>query len=125
MTKGRILQGWAEQDATKFPDAVSHWASLRVKLKSAAERPGAKDLAAMYYEVNYNVALCLLLEAQKTNKADKAIDAQKVLNAMLITSPKLDGPETVAKYRDLLKRSDEFTKKGQKSAQAPAAAALR
>jgi hypothetical protein len=125
MTKGRILQAWAEKDPAKFPDAVSHWASLRQKIAPAAQKPGAHDLKASYYEINYNVALCLLLEAQKTNNADKAVDAQKVLNAMLITSPKLDGPETVAKYRDLLKKSGDFAKKGQKAEAKPASAAAR
>ncbi len=123
MTKGRILQAWAEKDPSKFPDAVSHWATLRQKLKGPSGKKGAHDLKANYYEVNYNVALCLLLEAQKTGNTDKAIDAQKVLNAMLLDAPNLDGPETLAKYRDLIKRSGEVAKKGQKAQPAPSSAA--
>ncbi|HEY1786257.1 MAG TPA: hypothetical protein VGG30_11935 [Pirellulales bacterium] len=103
MAKGRLLQAWAEEDPSKFPDAVAHWSSLRQKLESiaAGKRP------TEYYEVNYNVALCLYLESQKTGDKSKALDAQKVLNALLITKPKLDGPDTVARYKDLLKRADK------------------
>ena len=121
MTKGRMLQAWAEKDPTKFTEAVSHWAALRKKIEGPSRR--SPDLKSSYYEVNYNVALCLLLEAQKTNNPDKALDAKKVLNAMLIGSPKLDGPETVAKYRELLKKSADFVAKAQKTPAAPATAA--
>ncbi len=72
MTKGRILQAWAETDPTKFPEAVSHWANLRGKLAPVIDKRGNHDLKASYYEINYNVALCLLQEAQKTGNADKA-----------------------------------------------------
>ena len=104
MAKGRLLQAWAEEDPSKFADAVAHWSSLRQKLESipAGKRP------AEYYEVNYNVALCLYLDGQKTGDKSKALDAQKVLNALLITKPKLDGPDTVARYKDLLKRADKL-----------------
>ena len=115
---------WAEKDAAKFPEAVSHWAALRQKLASIVDKPGAPaDLKASYYEINYNVAVCLLMEAEKTKNPDKAIDAQKVLNAMLITTPKLDGPENVAKYHELLKKSADFAKKGQKAPADPKTAA--
>jgi cellulose synthase operon protein C len=96
MAKGRLLQAWAETDPTKFPDAVAHWTSLRQKLEPMRKKP------AEYYEVNYNVALCLFLESQKTGDKTKAVDAQKVLNALLITAPKLDGPDTVARYKKLV-----------------------
>jgi hypothetical protein len=102
MAKGRLLQAWAEEDPAKFPDAVAHWSSLRQKLESARKKPPE------YYEVNYNVALCLYLESQKTGDKSKALDAQKVLNALIITSPKLDGPDTVARYKDLLKKADKL-----------------
>ncbi len=98
MAKGRLLQAWAEEDPSKFPEAVAHWASLRQKLEPMRKKP------AEYYEVNYNVALCLFLESQKTSDASKALDAQKVLNALLITAPKLDGPDTVARYKELLRK---------------------
>ena len=34
MERGRILQGWAEQDPAHLPDAVAHWTDLRLKLQS-------------------------------------------------------------------------------------------
>ncbi len=101
MAKGRLLQAWAETDPSKFPEAVAHWASLRQKLEPMRKKP------AEYYEVNYNVALCLYLESQKTGDASKGIDAQKVLNALLISAPKLDGPDTVARYKDLLRKLEQ------------------
>ncbi len=42
------------------------------------------------------------MESQKTGEKSKAIEAQQVLNALLITAPKLDGPDTVARYKKLL-----------------------
>lgn len=39
MTKGRILQAWAEKDPAKFPEAVSHWAALRQKLAPLSPNP--------------------------------------------------------------------------------------
>ena len=53
MEKGRILQEWAETDATKFPEAVEHWSKLRNMLQGVK---GTKP--PQYYEVAYNAARC-------------------------------------------------------------------
>lgn len=103
MEKGRILEAWAEKDQTKFKDAVEHWASLRNRLQPMKKKPSE------YYEVMYNVAKCLVREAEKTKDKAKAAEAAKkaeqALKSPLILSPKLDGPDTVAKYNALLKKA--------------------
>jgi len=62
-----------------------------------------------YYEVMYNVAKCLVREAEKSqDKAttfDRAKKAEQVLKAALILNPKLNGPDTVAKYKVLLAKA--------------------
>ena len=103
MEKGRILEAWAEQDPAKFDQAVGHWAALRTRLQPMKKKPGE------YYEVMYNVAKCLVREAEKSaDKAvalDRAKKAEQVLKAALILSPKLNGPDTVAKYKVLLDKA--------------------
>jgi len=103
MEKGRILEAWAEKDPTKFDLAVGHWATLRTRLQPMKKKPPE------YYEVMYNVAKCLVREAEKsTDKAvalDRAKKAEQVLKAALILSPKLNGPDTVARYKVLLDKA--------------------
>ena len=98
MAKGRLLQAWAERIRASFPTRSRIGTSLRQKLEPMRKKP------AEYYEVAYNVALCLYLESQKTGDQTKALDAQQVLNAKLISTPKLDGPDTVARYKELLRK---------------------
>lgn len=99
MERGRILEAWADKDTTKFKDAVEHWSNLRNRLQKMSKKP--KEI----YEVMFNVANCLVREAEKaTDKAqaaESANKAEKVLNSALILSPKLDGPDRVAKYKAL------------------------
>jgi hypothetical protein len=104
MEKGRILESWAEKDPAKFDLAVGHWAALRTRLQAIK---GKKP--PQYYEVMYNVAKCLAREAEKTTdktvSLDRAKKAEQVLKAALVLSPKLDGPDTVAKYKVLLDKA--------------------
>ena len=51
--------------------------------------------------MNYNVALCLYLEGQKTG-TNRSWSAQAGAQWQLIRSPKLDGVDMVARYRKLL-----------------------
>ena len=103
MEKGRILEAWAEKDPTKFDAAVTHWATLRNRLQPMRQKP------AEYYEVMYNVAKCLVRESEKSNdkaiKIDRANKAEKVLKSALTLSPKLNGPDTVARYKVLLNKA--------------------
>ena len=103
MEKGRILEAWAEKDPAKFDRAVGHWAMLRTRLQPMKKKPPE------YYEVMYNVAKCLVREAEKSNDKAVALDrakkAEQVLKAALILSPKLNGPDTVARYKVLLDKA--------------------
>jgi hypothetical protein len=103
MEKGRILEAWAEKDPAKFNLAVGHWAMLRNRLQGIRKKPDE------YYEVLYNVAKCLVREAEKTNDKAKAADcarkAEQVLKSPMILTPKLNGPDTVAKYKALLNKA--------------------
>jgi len=100
MEKGRILEGWAEEDPAHFKEAVGHWVMLRSKLQRIRGKKPPE-----YYDVMYNVAACLVREAEKskdktTTKA-RAMDAERVLKSALVLSPKLNGPDTVARYKVL------------------------
>jgi len=99
MEKGYILEGLAEKEPARFDQSVSHWIMLRSKLQALRPKPPE------YYEVMYRVAACLVREAEKSkDKAtvlDRARKAEQVLKAALVLSPKLNGPDTVARYEVL------------------------
>ena len=103
----RILQAQAEktQDPKDFGDAVSGWSKLRQMLEGTKPRPPE------YYEVLYNAANCLVLEADKIKAKDKdgaaakALQAEKVLNAALFANRNLSGPDMVAQYNALAKKA--------------------
>ena len=103
MEKGRILEAWAEKDPTKFDEAIGHWTVLRSRLQGMRKKPDE------YYDVMYNVAKCLVREAETSNDRpvvlDRAKKAEQVLKAALVLSPKLNGPDTVAKYKVLLDKA--------------------
>lgn len=119
MEKGRILQAWAEKDESKFDAAVQQWVDVRGKLQRLQRKPDE------YYEVNYNAALCLYIESQKKNDPKKAVDAAKLLNALLFMTPKLSGPDMVAQYMDLLKKVDPEGYKRRVEAEKAKAKALK
>jgi outer membrane protein assembly factor BamD (BamD/ComL family) len=96
MEKGRLLQGLADDDPSRLGEAVAHWTMLRTRLSKATKKPPE------YYEVVYNAASCLYEEGRKTKSDQKALQAEQLLNATLVLSPHLNGPEMVAKYKELL-----------------------
>ena len=55
-----------------------------------------------YYDVLYNAALGLVRQSRQTNNKDKALLAEKMLKSCLTLTPRLNGPDTVAKYEALL-----------------------
>jgi hypothetical protein len=62
-----------------------------------------------YYDVMYNVANCLIREAETSKDKASAVEfarmAEQVLKSPMILTPKLNGPETVAKYKALVDRA--------------------
>ena len=102
MEKGRLLQAWADAEPARFKDAVAHWSMLRSRLARVARKPPE------YYEVVYNAANCLATDSLKNNDPQKALYAEQLLNATLVLSPKLNGPEMVARYKELLQKSRQL-----------------
>ncbi len=113
MERGRILQGWAEQDAQspdaaqRLANAVAHWTNLRQKLQTMRKKPPE------YLEVMYNAAYCLVQESKATGDRTKAGDAEKMLKSAMILNPKLNGPDMVAKYKVLLDEAISIARPGQ------------
>jgi tetratricopeptide (TPR) repeat protein len=102
MEKGRLLQAWAETEPTHFNEAVAHWTMLRTRLSKATKKPPE------YYEVVYNAANCLFAESMKARNPQKALQAEQLLNATLVLSPHLSGPEMVARYKELLRKARQL-----------------
>jgi hypothetical protein len=111
MERGRLLQAWAQFDAAKLGDAVAHWTQLRTRLARARRKPPE------FYEVVYNAAQCLATDALKTGNREKALQAEQLLNATLVLSPNLSGPEMVAQYQELLREARQLQGGGGASAQ--------
>ncbi|HZZ72195.1 MAG TPA: hypothetical protein VFE24_08070 [Pirellulales bacterium] len=103
LEKCRILQARAEKNKNPqdFEEAVKGWNDLGDMLRRSKPRPDE------YYEVLYNTANCLMLEAEKTKATDKsaaaakALSAEKLLNSVLLTPPRSVGPDLLARYQSL------------------------
>jgi tetratricopeptide (TPR) repeat protein len=106
MEKGRILEAWAEKDPAKFDAAAAHWGIVFSRLQPLANKPGCPP---EYFDVMYNMANCLVREAEKSkDKAvvlDRAKSAERVLKGPLVLNPTLNGPDMVAKYKVLLNKA--------------------
>ncbi len=102
MEKGRVLQDWADNDPQRFGEAVAHWTMLRTRLARVPRKPPE------YYEIIYNAASCLFQEGFRTDNDEKLRQAEQLLNATLILSPKLSGPQQVAEYKELLGKARQL-----------------
>ncbi|MHB1036939.1 MAG: hypothetical protein ACYC35_20095 [Pirellulales bacterium] len=96
MEKGRILQAQAETDPKHYDAAVGHWTKLRTMLARMQRKPPE------YYEVIYNTAFCLAGQSDRSGDKTKAAQSEQLLKSTLVLSPKLSGPDMVAKYKALL-----------------------
>lgn len=105
MERARILQAWAQRDPAQFDKAVAQWHFIRNLLE-----PSRKRFPREYYEVIYNAADCLRIQAEKAAQESQSSTAQaraaegaKLLFSAMTLNPKLDGdPNTVARYKALL-----------------------
>lgn len=115
MEKGKILEEWAvdlrdkqaakqgppmskEKIAERFAAAAAHWADLRSKLARLRNKPPE------YYEVVYRTASCLYEQYQQNRDSSVAKQAEQLLSATMVLSPRLNGPEMVERYETLLKQ---------------------
>ena len=117
LEKGRILEAWAThlrdaprsakdpkkpppskaEIAKRFAEAAAHWADVRTKLGRLHKKPPE------YYDIVYRTAKCLFRESQFTGQRDKAKQAEQLLSATMVLSPKLSGPDMVISFEELLK----------------------
>ena len=98
--RARILQGMADTDPSKWKEAATAWSELRNLYQRAPKKPAA------YYDMVYNIGLCLAGEARTANDqktaAEKKKQAIQLLKGTLALAPELNGPEMVAKFKALL-----------------------
>jgi tetratricopeptide (TPR) repeat protein len=98
MTKGRILQEWAQKDPSHFKEALMHWEDLREKLERMKVKPGE------FFDVTYYEAVCVENEALNLKKkgdregaAKEALKAEKLLQSTLVRNSKLETTEETKK----------------------------
>ena len=96
MEKGWILQAWSEKDSANYAKAVLHWEKLRRSLERM------KKKLPDFYTVTYNEALCLYKWAQKDGDKENVKKGLQLLKPLLMLDPKLNGPDTVARFRALV-----------------------
>jgi tetratricopeptide (TPR) repeat protein len=102
MEKGLILQAWAQRDPKRYDECIAHWTNVRVLLGRMKTRPPE------YYDVLYHAASCLLAQAKATKDPAKALQAEQMMKSTLTLSPKLNGPDTVARYTALAAEAAKF-----------------
>lgn len=100
MEKGQILQAACEKDPEKYSKAVAHWERLRRGLERMKKKP--KE----YYDVTYNEAFCLYNWAKKEGDKENANKGRQLLKQLLLLDPKLNGPDTIARYRALVEKTE-------------------
>jgi tetratricopeptide (TPR) repeat protein len=101
VTRAEILENWGRRDPAKYEPAVAQWAEVRVRLGRQAVRPPA------YYQAVYGTAFCLFGQWKATKDASFLTQAEQVLKSTLVLNSKLNGPDMVAKYKDLLKQIEK------------------
>jgi hypothetical protein len=96
----------AEKDPAKWAEVVTHWTSLRNRMQGMVHKPNE------YYDVMYNVAGGLVRQAEASQDKALAVElarmAEQVLKSPMILTPKLNGPDTVMKYKALVHRAMEL-----------------
>jgi tetratricopeptide (TPR) repeat protein len=104
MTRAQILEDWGAEDSSKYEQAVLQWTEVRTLLGRLATKPPE------FYEALYRTAFCLYKQGVASKDASKLLQAEQVLKSTLVTNSRLDGPDTVDKYNDLLKDIAESQK---------------
>ncbi len=112
--EAQLFQEWAQSDPSRYDTAAQKWTDIRLRLRYQK----AKE-ASIYYDAVYNAAFCYFMEANdlalNPNKHADAIrkcqNAEQVLNSELIPNPKLDGPQSVNRFQDLLSDAQKLSKR--------------
>lgn len=97
--RGRILQAWAKTEPKRYDEAIGQWNSVRTMLAGMPKKPPE------YYEAIYNTADCLIIKSQIEKKPESANQAEKLLSGVMVLTPELNGPDTVARFKVLIKKA--------------------
>ncbi|MBX3441550.1 MAG: tetratricopeptide repeat protein [Planctomyces sp.] len=98
--RARILQALAEQDATRYPEAVAAWTRLRTAMSKLPRKPPE------FYEAVYGSATSLAGQAANASDSRAAEELRRqaatLLRSTLALAPQLSGPDMVERYRQLI-----------------------
>lgn len=103
MEKASLLQAMAETDPKKYEEAAKEWRALREKLRN----PKIVKKPPEYYEIVYNLGLCLYELGVQTKDKTKVEESVSTLKATMTLAPKLSPGESTnyelkVKYEQLL-----------------------
>ncbi len=98
----RLLETQGEKDPAKLDEAINKWSGLRNRMSKLPKKPPE------YYEIVLGVGRCMLKKFDATKDKEQAKQCEQMLRGTLALAPALNGPETVAKYNDLLDRCTEI-----------------
>lgn len=103
--KGQIIQSIAESspyNAKLFDATIAYWTNLRLRMQSMNPKPPE------YYQLIYNTANCLMVQAEQSKDPSKAKQAVQVLNSVLQLNRALLAPDMVTKYDALVAKARQF-----------------
>jgi tetratricopeptide (TPR) repeat protein len=106
MEKASLLQAMAESDPKKYEEAAKEWRVLREKLRN----PKIVKKPPEYYEIVYNLGLCLYELGLQTNDKTKVEESVSTLKATMTLSPNLS-PTTTTNH-ELKVRYEQLLDKG-------------
>lgn len=98
----RLLETQGEMEPAKLDEAINKWSALRNRMSKLPKKPPE------YYEIILGVGRCMLKKYEATKDKGQADQCEKLLKSTLALSPQLNGPDTVAKYNDMLDRCTEI-----------------
>lgn len=98
----RLLEKQGEMDPKKLDDAINKWGALRARMAKLPKKPPE------YYEIILGVGRCLIKKFDATKDKEQAKQCEQLLKSTLALAPQLNGPDTVAKYNELLDRCTEI-----------------
>lgn len=103
--KGQIIQSIAESapyNAKLYDATIGYWTNLRLRMQNMNPKPPE------YYQLIYNTANCLLVQAEQAKDPGKAKQAIQILNSVLQLNRSLLAPDMVTKYDALVAKARQF-----------------
>ncbi len=103
--KGNLLQAQAESspyDAKLYDAAISYWTTLRLRMQKMTPKPPE------YYQLIYNTALCVMVQAEHKKDKSQAVQVVQLLNSVLQLNRNQLQPDAAAKYDALVARAKKL-----------------